>query len=80
MDWFVKSFIRASLAWCAAGVSLGLAMAIHPAWAIYRTAHLHMNLLGCVSMMILGVRPNAQRIPTMTTAPTDIVALRRSGR
>ena len=156
MDWFVKSFIRASLAWCAAGVSLGLAMAIHPAWAIYRTAHLHMNLLGFVSMMIFGVayhvlprivgrslhnprlavahwwlaniglatfvsgfmllpntsfgtvarvvvgsgalfstveayafvynlwrtldRPNAQRVATMTTAPRDIVALRRSGR
>jgi cbb3-type cytochrome oxidase subunit 1 len=55
MDWFVKAFIRASLAWFAAGVSLGLAMTVHPAWAVYRTAHLHMNLLGFVSMMIFGV-------------------------
>ena len=55
MDWFVKAFLKASLAWLAAGVSLGLAMAIHPAWTIYRAAHLHMNLLGFVTMMIFGV-------------------------
>lgn len=55
MDWFVKAFIRASLAWFAAGVSLGLAMTVYPAWTVYRTAHLHMNLLGFVSMMIFGV-------------------------
>ena len=30
MDWVVKAFLKASLAWLAAGVSLGLAMAIHP--------------------------------------------------
>ena len=55
MDWFVKAFLKASLAWFAAGVSLGVGMAVHPAWAIYRTAHLHMNLLGFVTMMIFGV-------------------------
>ena len=55
MDWFVKAFLKASLAWLAAGVSLGIAMAVHPAWAVYRTAHLHMNLLGFVAMMIFGV-------------------------
>jgi cbb3-type cytochrome oxidase subunit 1 len=32
-----------------------VAMAVHPAWAVYRTAHLHMNLLGFVAMMIFGV-------------------------
>ncbi len=52
MDWFVNAFLKASLAWLAAGVSLGVAMAVHPAWAIYRAAHLHMNLLGFVAMMI----------------------------
>ena len=30
-------------------------MALHPAWVIYRTAHLHMLLLGFVVMMIAGV-------------------------
>lgn len=55
MDWFVKAFLRASVAWLAAGVTLGVAMGVRPAWAIYRTAHLHMLLLGFVAMMIFGV-------------------------
>jgi len=67
MDWFVKAFLRASLAWLGAGVSLGLAMAMHPAWAVYRTAHLHMNLLGFVAMMIFGVAYHV--IPRFTGHP-----------
>ena len=67
MDWFVKAFLKASLGWLAAGVSLGLAMAIHPAWAVYRTAHLHMNLLGFVGMMIFGVAYHV--IPRFTGHP-----------
>lgn len=55
MDWFVKAFIKSSLAWLGAGVSLGVAMAVHPTWVIYRTAHIHMNVLGFVTMMIFGV-------------------------
>jgi cbb3-type cytochrome oxidase subunit 1 len=55
MDWFVKAFIRASLAWFAAGIMLGLAMAMHPAWVIYRPAHAHMNVVGFITMMIFGV-------------------------
>jgi cbb3-type cytochrome oxidase subunit 1 len=55
MDWFAKVFIRASLLWFVAGITLGLAMAIHPAWVIYRPAHAHMNLVGFVVMMIFGV-------------------------
>ena len=55
MDWFVKAFLKASLAWLALGVSLGLAMAAHPMWTIYRVAHMHMVLLGFVTMMIFGV-------------------------
>jgi cbb3-type cytochrome oxidase subunit 1 len=47
--------LKASLSWLGAGVSLGIAMAVHPAWAVYRAAHLHMNLLGFVAMMIFGV-------------------------
>lgn len=55
MDWFAKAFIRASLLWFVAGITLGLAMAIHPAWVVYRAAHAHMNLVGFVVMMIFGV-------------------------
>lgn len=55
MESFTTGFLRASLLWLVAGVSLGVAMAMHPAWAIYRTAHLHMLLLGFVTMMISGV-------------------------
>lgn len=55
MDWYAKAFIRASLIWFVAGISLGLAIAIHPAWVVYRPAHAHMNLVGFVVMMIFGV-------------------------
>lgn len=55
MDWFVKAFVKASLAWLALGVTLGVCMAAHPVWTIYRPAHMHMNLLGFVTMMIYGV-------------------------
>lgn len=55
MDWFAKRFIQASLVWLCVGASIGLAMAIHPAFAIYRTAHLHAMLLGFIAMMIFGV-------------------------
>jgi cbb3-type cytochrome oxidase subunit 1 len=55
MDWFAKAFIRASLIWFVLGITLGLAMAIHPSWTIYRPAHAHMNLVGFVTMMIFGI-------------------------
>lgn len=55
MDPFVRRFIRASLAWFGLGTALGLAMALHPAWVIYRPAHVHLNLVGFVVMMIFGV-------------------------
>ena len=55
MEWFTKAFIKASLAWLSLGATLGVAMAVHPAWAIYRTAHLHIMLLGFVAGMIFGV-------------------------
>jgi cytochrome c oxidase cbb3-type subunit 1 len=55
MDWFVKAFVKASLAWLGLGVTLGVCMAAHPVWTIYRPAHVHMNLLGFVTMMIYGV-------------------------
>lgn len=55
MDWYVRNFIKASLVWLALGVTLGVGMAAVPAWIVYRAAHLHMNLLGFVTMMIYGV-------------------------
>jgi hypothetical protein len=55
MEWFVRAFLKASLAWLALGVTLGAAMAAHPIWTLYRLAHVHMVLLGFVTMMIYGV-------------------------
>jgi len=55
MDWYVRAFLKASLAWLAIGVTLGVAMAAHPVWTLYRLAHVHMMLLGFVTMMIFGV-------------------------
>lgn len=55
MEWFVKAYLRSSLGWLAAGVTLGVAMAAHPVWTVYRPAHMHMLLLGFVTMMIYGV-------------------------
>jgi heme/copper-type cytochrome/quinol oxidase subunit 1 len=54
MDWYVRAFIRSSATWLVLGVSLGLAMVLKPEWALYRVAHMHMLLLGFVSMMIFG--------------------------
>lgn len=55
MDWFVKHFLKASLAWFSAAVLLALLMALVPTLAMYRTAHLHLALLGFVTQMIYGV-------------------------
>ena len=55
MEWFVKAFIRASLVWFALGIALGLAMAMRPAWVIYRPAHAHMVVAGFITMMVFGV-------------------------
>ena len=55
MEWFVRAFVRASLAWFTAGILLGLAIAVHPDWVIYRAAHAHMNVVGFLTMMVFGV-------------------------
>jgi len=55
MDWFVKAFLKSSLVWFGTGITLGLAMAVYPPLVVYRTAHLHLNLLGFVGQMIYGV-------------------------
>lgn len=54
MDWYVRAFIRSSVTWLTLGVTLGLAMTIWPRLTVYRTAHVHMLLLGFVAMMIFG--------------------------
>lgn len=54
MDWYVRAFIRSSVTWLTLGVTLGLAMSVWPRLTVYRTAHVHMLLLGFISMMIFG--------------------------
>jgi cbb3-type cytochrome oxidase subunit 1 len=67
MEWFVTAFLKAALAWLALGALFGLGMIVHPAWLAYRPAHLHMNLLGFVTMMIAGVAYHV--IPRFTGHP-----------
>ena len=67
MDWFVKAFLKASLAWLGMGVTLGAAMAAHLRLVGWRTAHIHMQLLGFVAMMIFGVAYHV--IPRFTGHP-----------
>jgi cbb3-type cytochrome oxidase subunit 1 len=55
MDWFIKAFIRASLLWFAAGIGLGVAIALYPPWIVYRPAHAHMNVVGFLTMLVFGV-------------------------
>ena len=55
MDWFVRRFIKSALVWLGLGVTLGVGMAAHPLWIMYRPAHVHTNQLGFVTMMIYGV-------------------------
>jgi cbb3-type cytochrome oxidase subunit 1 len=55
MDDFVKAFVKASVAWLAVGVVLGMAMAGVPEWTVYRAMHAHVMLLGFVTMFINGV-------------------------
>lgn len=55
MEWFVRAFLKASLSWLVLGSTLGAAMAVHPVWTIYRPAHVHMMLLGFVTLMIFGI-------------------------
>ena len=67
MDWFVRAFLKASLAWLALGVTLGVGMAAHPQWTVYLPAHMHMVLLGFVTMMIFGVAYHV--VPRFTGHP-----------
>ena len=55
MDRVVVLFLKASLTWLVAGVTLGMGMAVHPPLLVYRSAHIHLLLLGFVTGMIFGV-------------------------
>ena len=55
MDWFVKAFLRASLVWFSVAITIAVAMALFPMLTVYRTAHMHVALLGFVTQMIYGV-------------------------
>lgn len=67
MDWYVKAFLKGSLVWLTLGVTLGVAMAVHPVWTVYRPIHLHLVALGFVGMMIYGVGYHV--IPRFAAAP-----------
>lgn len=67
MLWFVKAFLKASLVWLVVGITLGVAMAAVPTWTVYRPAHLHMLVLGFVTMMIYGVAYHV--IPRFSSHP-----------
>lgn len=67
MDSFIKAFIRASLLWFLGGILLGLAIAIHPAWIIYRPAHAHMNVAGFLTFLVFGV--GYQLLPRLFGSP-----------
>ncbi len=55
MDWFVRAFLKASLVWFSLAVALAVLMALFPVLTVYRTAHMHIALLGFVTQMIYGV-------------------------
>lgn len=55
MDWFVRAFLKASLVWFSLAVAVAVVMAVYPPLTVYRTAHLHVALLGFVTQMIYGV-------------------------
>ncbi|HLB55165.1 MAG TPA: hypothetical protein VJK71_08655 [Gemmatimonadales bacterium] len=55
MEWFIKAFIRAALLWFAAGIALGVGIAVYPQWTIFRPAHAHMTVAGFLTMLVFGV-------------------------
>lgn len=67
MERFVMGFLRAAIVWLVVGTSLGAAIAMIPAWLVYRPVHLHLLLLGFVVMIIAGVAYHV--IPRFTAAP-----------
>lgn len=56
MDWFVKRFLQEALVWLGLGVTLGVVMAVHPQWIIYRPAQLALMVLGFLFAPHVGTR------------------------
>jgi heme/copper-type cytochrome/quinol oxidase subunit 1 len=67
MDWFSKSFLKASVTWLVLGGLGGIGMGVYPEWTVYRATHTHMMLVGFVTMMIFGVGYHV--IPRFAGAP-----------
>lgn len=67
MDWFVRLFLKSALVSLGVGIVMGSWMALSPGAIIYRPAHVHLNLLGFVSMVIYGVAYHV--IPRFTGHP-----------
>lgn len=67
MDWFAQRFLKSALISLGLGVIMGTCMALAPGAIIYRPAHVHLNLLGFVSMVIFGVAYHV--IPRFTGHP-----------
>jgi cbb3-type cytochrome oxidase subunit 1 len=65
---YSAAFIGAALTYFTIGMFLGVAMAIDPSlMSVLRTAHVHLNLLGWVSMFIYGVAYHV--LPRFTGQP-----------
>lgn len=67
MDWFVVRFLKSALVSLGLGIVMGIWMAFVPNAILYRPAHVHLNLLGFVSMVIFGVAYHV--IPRFTGHP-----------
>lgn len=70
MNNYAKLFIKAGLIYLLIGVALGLAIGVNPALGLrFRFVHIHLNLLGFMTMFIAGVsyhvlpRFNARPVP-----------------
>jgi cytochrome c oxidase cbb3-type subunit 1 len=64
----VRWFIRSALVWLSLGVLVGAGLALTPGrFAHLRPAHLHVNLLGFMSLMIFGVAYHI--LPRFTATP-----------
>lgn len=73
MDWFVRYFIKSALVSLGLGIVMGIWLALVPAAILYRPAHVHLNLLGFVSMVIFGVAYHV--IPRFTGHPLHSTAI-----
>ncbi|MEE8403591.1 MAG: cbb3-type cytochrome c oxidase subunit I [Candidatus Hydrothermarchaeaceae archaeon] len=55
MEGFVKRFILMGIIYLMIASAMGVAMIVHPGVVNLRFAHVHLNLLGWMSMLIFGV-------------------------